>query len=1179
MRNPFKFGCLKPKTKDDDDSLLHYPGGGSSKASGLNSYANGNVGGASSTAWQTPPLGKGAMHHLPPYQLVLPDTPTMLIAQYNSVQESPARKITAHHQTDAWCTSCGAKCAALELDLKKTKDDLEASKNSQGILKAKSRVLESICTGIRERYKALSLPPELALPEPEAVDVVADMTHPDQRAIGAAGRKVLAMFETISQFCQKAQQANTDLKTEVDVARAGQRFAEYERFKINQMNIARGQAIHDAKIELHNSEVENRILKDALSKALHDLGRDGDFEAYGYYGRCEDTPCQSLNPSQQNALSGRFKENEGSVQSPSYDGPALRENMVNRAPYMSSSLSGEKLKALHQQKSPRTMATAEGGNLSGEASFRQGQTVSSPAETSGRGQVGHAADAAALSELSHSPLRPPVAVQRSPVRGHRRQLSTVAEEAYTPASAAAKRALPMLNLEPLTQQQEQYDGPQELYQSTVYTSEATEVRTSATASNFSDAAAQNGGQALLANLPEPSRQADYSMADNPATSEPPLISFTPPRQAVAKLAKMFQPGPSRLSNPGKLGSSADGDVAASKHFSPLKHHIKAAHRAPASPQAGGTPSRLAVGAGPRDSHLDFFLRDAAAATAKFRQSQSPVVGPLQKHIKASATAHGFFGNYESAVQQQQALVKSRASSVSSHSNPLFTSDPDDLDAQPDIQSALLPTVPEALNESAGVFEAKGARTADADQGVNKSVVASTSTGLINRLPNGAPAMEAAHQVNQQSDRRVDLNSATEADSEADEEDCTSRGKTPDTNVKLNQPLRCGRYGQDLISHKERQQHSSQAEADREQGQKARLGAGGKLDPALIASRQSSTAPPAAPIRAGPVSVAQPQRKGPATHIMPPTVPQEAAPSQQPATVQPVRAALKGPVAMAAAEQRNAIPPRKPQGQAPAKAAAMADVPRAAESANRGSEAGPSGQQHGTALPEYRQHRSQSHAAGAATAQESAGAEDVPLRVKYGSSSSGSSSRASWQVSAVGLAQRQDTATTLYSQAHQPQQQKQPSMHDKDHHRPSRKGSRQAGLRHGGNSASQQAQQERGPLGPPPATMRGSQSTLVVATEGHCQLPGSQSGSVPEYADPEDVEVDFFGGNENGVGKEQVQDVRKSNDKLDMLLHSTVKRTQQGVLGKENQGLQGVTVASKGSRGPWEAAKALRDYRQ
>lgn len=54
-------------------------------------------------------------------------------------------------------------------------------------------------------------------------------------------------------------------------------------------------------------------------------------------------------------------------------------------------------------------------------------------------------------------------------------------------------------------------------------------------------------------------------------------------------------------------------------------------------------------------------------------------------------------------------VKSRASSLSSHSNPLFTSDPDDLDTQPDIQSALLPTVPEALNESAGVFESKGPR--------------------------------------------------------------------------------------------------------------------------------------------------------------------------------------------------------------------------------------------------------------------------------------------------------------------------------------------------------------------------------------------------------------------------------------------------------------------------------------
>lgn len=284
------------------------------------------------------------------------------------------------------------------------------------------------------------------------------------------------------------------------------------------------------------------------------------------------------------------------------------------------------MQALRQQKSTvpvsSTIAEEEGqsadqqqarspsppAHLSGEASFRDGQCAASIDDT-GRTLNGHAADVAALSEYTHSPLRPPVALQRSPVRGHMRQLSTVAEEVHTPASGAARRALPMLNLEPLTQLQEPYRGPQELYQSTAYTSEATEIRTSATASNLSDAAAQNGGQAMLANLP---RQADYTEADSPKNEDgPPLISFTP----VAKLAKIFQPGPSRLSNPGKLGS-ADEEVAASRHFSPLKHHVKASKQVPVSPEAAG--SRLAVGAGPRESHLDFFLRDAAAATAKYR---------------------------------------------------------------------------------------------------------------------------------------------------------------------------------------------------------------------------------------------------------------------------------------------------------------------------------------------------------------------------------------------------------------------------------------------------------------------------------------------------------------------------------------------------------------------------------
>jgi len=53
----------------------------------------------------------------------------------SSIQESPSRKIPAHHHSDAWCANCSNRCALLEMDLKKTKEELEASKNSQGILK------------------------------------------------------------------------------------------------------------------------------------------------------------------------------------------------------------------------------------------------------------------------------------------------------------------------------------------------------------------------------------------------------------------------------------------------------------------------------------------------------------------------------------------------------------------------------------------------------------------------------------------------------------------------------------------------------------------------------------------------------------------------------------------------------------------------------------------------------------------------------------------------------------------------------------------------------------------------------------------------------------------------------------------------------------------------------------
>lgn len=248
-----------------------------------------------------------------------------------------------------------------------------------------------------------------------------------------------------------------------------------------------------------------------------------------------------------------------------------------------------------------------------EVSLQQTSSVIAAPETTGK-LAGHAADVAALSQHNSSPLRPvlkpPVAVQRSPPRNHRRQLSTVTEETFVPEEAApdayARPALPLLDLQPLMQQQVAYTGPQELYQSTAYTSETTDIRTSATVSNLSETAANHSS--AFASQQQQSQQQDDD-AESQATDTPPLINFTPPpRQAVAKLAKVFQPGPSRLSN-------SSTDVTASRAWSPLKHHAKARQETAAEDGAG---SRLAVGSGPRESHLDFFLRDAAAATANFR---------------------------------------------------------------------------------------------------------------------------------------------------------------------------------------------------------------------------------------------------------------------------------------------------------------------------------------------------------------------------------------------------------------------------------------------------------------------------------------------------------------------------------------------------------------------------------
>ena len=55
-----------------------------------------------------------------------------------SLQDSPARRIPARHQPDAWCAKCAGKFSALDLDLRKAKEELEACKNSQGIFKVRA---------------------------------------------------------------------------------------------------------------------------------------------------------------------------------------------------------------------------------------------------------------------------------------------------------------------------------------------------------------------------------------------------------------------------------------------------------------------------------------------------------------------------------------------------------------------------------------------------------------------------------------------------------------------------------------------------------------------------------------------------------------------------------------------------------------------------------------------------------------------------------------------------------------------------------------------------------------------------------------------------------------------------------------------------------------------------------
>lgn len=66
--------------------------------------------------------------------------------------------------------------------------------------------------------------------------------------------------------------------------------------------------------------------------------------------------------------------------------------------------------------------------------------------------------------------------------------------------------------------------------------------------------------------------------------------------------------------------------------------------------------------------------------------------------------------------------------------------------------------------------------------------------------------------------------------------------------------------------------------------------------------------------------------------------------------------------------------------------------------------------------------------------------------------------------------------------------------------------------------------------------------------GMCQIPAAHWEPASQPVDPQDVQLLLYG----GANSEAEEQVRKSNDKLDMLLQSTVKKTQQSAVGKENQ---------------------------
>ena len=450
-------------------------------------------------------------------------------------------------------------------------------------------------------------------------------------------------------------------------------------------------------------------------------------------------------------------------------------------------------------------------------------------------------------------------------------------------------------------------------------------------------------------------------------------------------------------------------------------------------------------------------------------------------------------------------------------------------------------------------------------------------------------------------------SGNESGAEEQEEQSIVREKTPDTNVKLNQPLRCGRYGQDLISHKQRN-------ADKAQSQVPRLGGGRKVDPALIASRQSTSAAPvvfkAAQAR-GPI----PKPKGADTSLLPPAVPtalQHAAlgPLDRAVSQQPAQAAsgTGRPSAATGAPAPPGPPPASvdqlltgPVPRGSVMTASMAGAAAAmAESAAAiaGSTASDREAVKAALGHHYRQYRAKKAVAeerakaasqmvgkaGAAATdmpvstasgtvrmshqQPGAGLQpggdlishqpvsvsapagdndDIPLRVKYATSSSGSSSQATSSLSRDTQSTSSSRQQPLMQQQHAQHRHTRPELHSqvsRDCAKPQQK--QPLVPQQPGKIVTQVSQQA-----PSRILYRHSSSAQNQIGAQHAQQDRQTQGPLVKLAvqsaAPEDVELQLA-----DAGSESEADVRKSNDRLDALLQSTVKRTHQMVPGKENK---------------------------